>query len=512
MGLTERLYRNFGSKAAPVAGGVRPGREPDFVGTDGARYTIRGAEQHGKAYAGGRDGIDWFYDAANVIAQATSSAEFHFEDKDGKHHVMHKGPQDPPEVVEVNPAVRDLYTHPNPWMGWQEHIELTVIDLLGVGNFFWLKWNADPDGNKPYALYRMAPPLVEVVAGKNHLIDHYRYGIGKDAIKVPPQMVVHGRLPNPHSDNAVLGAGVIQAAPQAFDIELGLLSAQRSYFQRGTVLAGALSSDKVIPETNRKKIARDFQRLHRGSDSWYNVAFLERGMRYDSISANAQEAGYEALSKLSRERIFAMLRVPLILSGLDTGTGGVMKLGEARRFLAEDVLPPFLNRLQYVLTTSLSDAWGLQHKFDTGYQMPEEDRVGVADQFSQLPGVKVREVREKAGLHPLGPDYEDEDGVQIDEYVLNLPGPSTEGPDGHADAQGTGRPPDPENQEKFPAAPNAGKRTTDEINGRRASAADRRRRERVQGPVAKPRARTGKALFSASELAEGKALELVGKE
>ena len=47
--------------------------------------------------------------------------------------------------------------------------------------------------------------------------------------------------------------------------------------------------------------------------------------------------------------------------------------------------------------------------------MPKEDQVKLAGDFSKIPGVTVREVREFLELPPTGDD-------SIDDLVLNLPG------------------------------------------------------------------------------------------
>ena len=106
----------------------------------------------------------------------------------------------------------------------------------------------------------------------------------------------------------MLGMGVVQAAPQVFDVELGLLEAQRSFFDNGTVLGGTLESDKTIPEPTRRKNEREFRQLNRGSRQWFNIVHLERGLRYRPIQANAQQADYRGLNAQSRERIFGLLR------------------------------------------------------------------------------------------------------------------------------------------------------------------------------------------------------------
>lgn len=460
---------------------VRP-PEPSFMGGDSAVQVFQQKEaaSHLKAYGGGKDGIDWFYDAANVGARQAGNAPFHLATPDGTKYVLRKGVKDPAEVKpisELDDTLDTLLRYPNPYMTWRELMWLLYVDLAAVGNGYWIKWGADDFGNKPSGLYRMAPPFVEVVQGKKRLVDHYVYGIDGRSIKVPPEQVVHFRLPNPHSPHGILGMGAVQGGPQAYDVELGLMTALRSYFDNGTVISGAVESDRAIPKPSRRQIVREFRNLHQGANKWHNVAFLERGLKYRPLNHNAQEAQYSELSKLGRDRIFGMLHTPRKLAGLDDE---FTELDDARRFFAEDVMRPWLNAAAEIFTWKIFGAWGVQFEFDYGYQLPEKDRIAIASSFSELPGITVREAREKAGLSPLGPDVVDEEGFPVDDMVINMPGPSTEGPAGVPEARNGA---DPANTERFQtASPNAGNRTGDRINGQPASSADRARRAR-QGVI-----------------------------
>ena len=103
--------------------------------------------------------------------------------------------------------------------------------------------------------------------------------------------------------------------------------------------------------------------------------------------------------------------------------------------------------------------WGYSFKFDFGYKMPEADRVDLAASYADLPGITVGEVRDKAGLPRLPDDLVHPDtGEPINDMVLNLPGPSTEGPDGVGDRLGEGRPADRGNTAEIPAERAAGDR------------------------------------------------------
>ena len=126
------------SKAVRTVGG-----EPAVYGVEsGVKRRIsagRTADFMG-AY-GGKDAVDWAMTAADLWAQTASNAEYHFE-KDGKYLTPEKRPGDPEEWGEAPRDLVNLIRNPNPYMDYTELIELSIIDLLFAGEFFWLKLKA----------------------------------------------------------------------------------------------------------------------------------------------------------------------------------------------------------------------------------------------------------------------------------------------------------------------------------------------------------------------------------
>lgn len=512
MQLREAITR-FGTKAnAPLLdfGAANDRDDPAWIRARPGKYQVGGAKQSAKAYAGGKSGIDHFYSAVNTHIRYSKKATLQFRERNESLRKLRKGADDPADVRIADPAVIELFTMPNPWQHWGEFLALILIDLFTVGNFFAAKQGADADGRRPVSLYRLPPEEVEIESTKSRHINKYIYTGGKDDVPFEPEQMVHIRLPNPHSPYAMTGVGVVQAAPHDFDIELGIQEAQRSFFDRGTILSGTIESDKNIPNPTRKKALREFSNLHAGASRWGGMAFLERGMRYRAVQANALEAGYEALSKMSRARVFELLAVPEVLAFVDFNTTQKGAIDDARRTFVEDVVGPALNDLATVLTSQITAGWGLRAEFDLAYVPPAETRVANAEKVATLPGIKVNQVLEAAGYPPLGPDEKDADsGEPIGDMVLNIPGPSTEAPGGLPDAlSGSpgGRPADPNNRTAFDVA---GARTTEQVNGRPASAADQARRARSTAP-ARATART-KALpggLTPEDVFSGEVVEL----
>lgn len=426
----EKAVRSVGDTAAVygVESGARrrisTGRTADFMG----------------AY-GGKDAIDWAMDCADLWAQTTSNADYHFE-KDGKYLTTEKKPGDPEDWGEAPLDLVNLFRRPNPFMDYTELMELSVIDILFAGEMFWLKFKPADESGKPLGLYRLSPALVDIELD-DKFIGKYIYNPpdGKP-MEIDPAHMLHIKRPNPH--DPFRGLSVVAGGPQVWDTELALTESSMTYYQQGTKLAGVLESDRSVPQAIINKLKAQWSSLYAGGRNAGKVAVLERGLRFNSISATAAEAQYKEMMTWSRDRIFAAFKVPPPLIGF-VGSADRQAVKEAQRIFDNKVVRPFLNRLQSQISHGLCDAWGVDFIIDHKYEMPIEDRLDLATGAAAIPGIRVREIRELAGYEPLG-------DPEIDDLVLNLPGQERdEGgfPDENLPGE-AGRPPNAENKKPFP--------------------------------------------------------------
>lgn len=417
--------------------------EPQVYNTSpGRRISSRTAARHLAAY-GGDDAIDWVMDCIALRAESASTAGFQF-DRNGKTYLANKTDADPKEVGQADRSLVELLRSPNPWFTYTDLIELLVIDYLLTGDAFWLKFRSNDKG-QPIALYRLAPPLVSVIPGKQRLIDAYEYKVpGSEPVTFAPEDIVHFRRPNPH--DPYLGLGLVKGGARVLDIELNLVESQAGFFERGTKLSGVLESDQQVPPKVREKIRRTWAALYGGPRNSGVVAVLERGLKFNSIQPNAVEAAFAPLSTQSRDRICALLGTPVPLIQMDAGLDP-KALGAAERRYANKTVRPMLDKLEERISLSLTQAWSYDFKVPYEYKMPPEDAIDLATGAATLPGFRIREVRELAGYPPLGDERDD--------IVLNLPGKN----DNRSTVKDRGlphepgRPPNPENTAAIPEDP-----------------------------------------------------------
>ena len=373
------------------------------------------SERHLEAY-GGKDAIDWVMGCVYLIAETGSNASYHFENKKGDKLV----PEITPELAsddDIEQAPKDLValiSQPNAFINYGELLELTIIDYLMTGNAYWLKWTDGEASTKPSYIFRLPSSLVSVKPGNRRLVQNYEYKPpGRtEPLVYEPYEIIHFKRANPHSEH--LGLGVISGGPEVFDTEIFMTRSLRRYFQRGAKLSGVLESERTIPTQTFTKVINQFRKLYSSdpNNDW-EVAALEKGLKFRTVQSTAAQAEFKELLGLSRDRIAAAFRVPPALLGQVQGIDR-QAVREAQRIFDNKTMRPLLNRFEDVITECLTMAWGVKFKIDYEFELPEEDKLELAQNFATLPGVKVKEVRRYAGLDPLGDERDD--------LVLNLPG------------------------------------------------------------------------------------------
>jgi len=369
------------------------------------------AKRHTNAYGGREDNIDHVMNCVRLYCDAAANAPWHLEKKGERLRRMDEDVQD----AAIGPiALYKLLDAPNPYQDYEEMIQLLVIDLLLTGNAYWYKWRANEQG-QPLSLFRLAPSYVKIVPGDMGPI-RYEYKLPdagqRKPLKISLKEMIHFKLPNPH--DPYYGLGVIQGGTKPLDLELALTDHQTNYFQKGAAPSLVVQSDRRIPRDVLKKLQNQLRGRYAGSRNAGEMMVLEAGLRAESLSPDATKAQFEALSKMSRDRIHAMFRVHPKLLGISTSEG-TDKAQDAQRVFDFNTLQPFFGVMSRRISRALAQAYDVDYVIDHRYRLPKEEQVKLAGEFAALPGVTVKEVREFADLPPTG-------DPEIDDLVLNLPG------------------------------------------------------------------------------------------
>lgn len=377
----------------------------------------RSAGRHASAY-GGAQAIDWVYDCIGLYADAAGTAAYRLEKSDGTRLVRTKNKGTPPDY-EIGPV--DFYMlmdKPNPFMLYDELLSLLVIDLMLVGNGYWLKWQ-NPASGKPLALYRLAPSYVKIVPGP-YGAKAYEYqppGV-KDKLLLDPSDVIHFRRPNPH--DPYYGMGVIQGAGRAMDLELALTDTITSYYENRAAPSLIVQSERRVPRDVFTKLRAQLRSRVSGSGKSGELLVLEAGLTASSLSTSAADALFKDLATMSRDRIFTKFRASPMLFGLMDQVSASNKVSDVRREFDNATLRPFLSRLSSQVSRDLAEAWDVKYIIDHRSYLPADEAIKVADSLAKAPGAKVRDVRRQ--YEQFGVDESTGD-PEIDNFVLNMPGP-----------------------------------------------------------------------------------------
>lgn len=394
--------------------GKLPGQSPSNSMSGGQRLGQKGSLRYTSGL-GGENAIDWVMDCLRFTAETVANADYHFEKElTAQEEADYIATKKPGQPVAAPDPLRRLLAKPNPYMDYVELMELLVIDLLLTGNAYWMKWRTNEKG-QPLAVYRLAPPYVEV-GTKPWGIGSYIYQIpNADKLEVEPQEILHFKLANPDPTNPFYGCGLMQGAGRAADLELALTDSQASYFENHALPSVAVETDRRVPRDVFKKLKAQMRNRMQGPKNAGELMILEAGLKLSPISTSAGEAQFMELAKMSRDRCFAWFRMSPRLLGIADENGGADKLSDLQRQFDERTARPLMNKLQTKISEELVAAWDLRYVLDYEYQMPPEERANLGGIFSKLPGITVDEARNFSGLGPH-PDPE------IGKMTLNLPG------------------------------------------------------------------------------------------
>lgn len=379
----------------------------------------RNAGHHLQAY-GGNEAIDWVYDCIGLYMDAATTAPYVLSKKDGTKLVETKTKGTPPDY-EVGPV--DLYRllkHPNPFMLYSELVSLLVIDLMMVGNAYWLQWQV-PESGRPLALYRLAPSHVKIVPGQfGPKRYEYQPPGARTPMKIDPSELIHFRRPNPH--DAYYGMGVIQGAGRAMDLEIAITDTTAAYYENRADPSMIIQAERRIPRDVFNKLRAQLRARVSGSKRAGELLVLENGLTASTLDRKAAENLFDVLGTMSQDRVYAKFRASRKLFGY-TDTAGTDKVTDLRREFDNYALRPFLGGIAQAITAGLTDAWGVDFAINHQNTLDPDSAQKIGGALAAVPGIKVREIRrlfQQFGIEESTGDPE------IDEMVLNLPTPEAD--------------------------------------------------------------------------------------
>jgi HK97 family phage portal protein len=336
----------------------------------------------------------WVYAAVNAIAQEVARQRPLITRSTGQaDHEQYPLPQ-------AHPLCR-LLERPNPWLTPWELWYLTTVSLELTGNAFWII--APVAGSDvPAEIWVVPTPWVTVRPDPARFILGYEVTApGGRAELFAPGDVVHIKYPNPLDPH--YGLSPLQANALTIDANTELLKARHQTFATGARPGLVIATDQVLNDTTITRMEEKLATKFGGRDNWQRPLILEQGLRATPWTLSPAEMDFLNSSKLTRDEIFALFRVPPPVVGLveNTGLGSEIWIG-ARSLFCEGTVQPKLDLIGQSLTRDLGRRYGLDVQITFADCSPRlEQSRRLADETDAKLGLRtINEIRQSRGLKP----------------------------------------------------------------------------------------------------------------
>lgn len=337
----------------------------------------------------------WVYAAVNAIAQEAARQKPHLAQSTGQaEHEQYPLPQS-------HPLCR-LLENPSPWLTAWELWYLTVVYLELTGNCFWYM-APQAESGLPGELWVVPTPWVRVVPDETQFVKGYEVTApGGSSEFFTPREIVHLKYPNPLDPH--YGLSPLQANALSVDANQELLRSRYHTFLAGQRPGIVLQSPQTLSDQTVKRLEEKLQSKFGGRENWQRPLVLEQGLTASPWTLTPAEMDFLNSSRMTRDEIFALFRVPPPVAGVmeNTGLGTDIWLG-ARAVFCESTVQPKLDLIGQILTKDLGRRYGATMVVffpDCSPRAVELQRKH--DESDVALGIRtVNEVRQSRGLEPL---------------------------------------------------------------------------------------------------------------
>ena len=255
-----------------------------------------------------------------------------------------------PRVYRLNPntgeklpvrdkKLRDWINRPNPFLTWQNLIELNIKSLLLSGNGYLTFEKV----KGTYETWSLVPSKVDVVPDKTNYLKGY---IFDQKIAYKPEEIIHTKIPSIR--NFYYGESPVLSLVDSLLLESYSVEELKATYQNGVLIKGVLQSSLPLSPDQIDTLREQFNQLY-NAQSKYNrgVAVLPSGLTFEPISMNTKEAGLLDSLGIANQRVLQVFRInPIVLGGLAEATTRIRELYVS--VLTNAVLPYIKNVEQQV--------------------------------------------------------------------------------------------------------------------------------------------------------------------
>lgn len=298
--------------------------------------------------------------------------------------------------------LQKLIDRPNPDFAWSEMMELMSQHIDLAGNSYWSIIRAG-NANAPVEVWPLLPQGVKIKAGRQRLIDFYRYQYGGITRDIQSPDMVHVKTANPN--DFLFGLPTIQSAGRAVDVDR-----EASMWQLGSMHNRGISDYAIIidPDTSPEQIDR-LKELHKekqaGAQNARQPFLTTRDIK--TLNQTAVELDFVASRNKVWAEICSAMGVPQPMVGL-LEDATLANIETARRIFWIDTMIPLLRLIRGQLNRQLAEQFGPEWVIDydtSDVEALREDYSKKLDEAGKLfaMGVPFNVINEKLklGLDPI---------------------------------------------------------------------------------------------------------------
>ncbi|MFO0809066.1 MAG: phage portal protein [Gemmataceae bacterium] len=346
----------------------------------------------------------WVYAAVNAIAQAVAgqTPELYRSTGPATHDREPLGPDHP---------LAQLLAAPNPWTTPWELWYLTTVYLELTGNCYWYLAPlaaGDTALSLPGELWVVPSPWVRPVPDARRFLRGYEVcAPGSAPETFSTDEIIHLKYPNPL--DPYRGLSPLQANALTVDANTELQRSRYQAFHLGQRPGVVLQTEQALSEPTVRRLEETIQSRFGGRENWHRPLVLEQGLRASPWTLSPAEMDYLNSSRMTRDEIFALFRVPGPIAGLveNLGLGADIWFG-ARAMFCEGTVQPKLDLIAQTLTRDLGRRYGVTIAFPPCSPRNQAERR-ADDELDVRTGLRtVNEIRRGRGLEPYADSRFDE--------------------------------------------------------------------------------------------------------
>jgi HK97 family phage portal protein len=217
------------------------------------------------------------------------------------------------EDAKDHPLYSLLRYAPNDWQTSYELREQIAFHLVLTGNAF-VFINRDERTGEPLELYAYEPGSVTITRNEDYSLS-YRIQTGKrktvDYTDIPSENMWHIKGP---SWNGWGGLNFTKIAREAIGLSVASERFGANLFKNGARPGGVLSTESTLTPDQREALQKSWNAQQAGVGNAHKTAVLSNGLKWQTITSNADEAQWTDARKFQIEEICRVFRVhPVML-------------------------------------------------------------------------------------------------------------------------------------------------------------------------------------------------------